>query len=102
LSKRHPGKDPIQESRAELALGELCGQLGYCDARYKQDAIFADPPPDADAFVDAVLLAEGRDPSLVLRQERRPMLDIVGKWAVYDELPAFEARSDRPRFPSDR
>lgn len=102
MSKRRPGNDPVQESRAALALRELCSQLGYCDAIFEQDAFFADPPPNADAFVDAVLLAEGRDPSLVLRQERRPMLDIVAKWAVYDELPAADARSSRPPFPSAR
>jgi hypothetical protein len=30
------------------------------------------------------------------------MLDIVAKWAVYDELPAADARSSRPPFPSAR
>ena len=102
MSNRHPDKNPREDSRALLALREICSRLGYCDALYEQDAIFANPPQDADAFVDAVLLAEGRDPSLVLRDERRPMLDIVTKWAVYDDLPGRDLRSNRPRFPSDR
>ena len=89
------------DSRAELALGELCSRLGYCDALYESSAIFEDPPPDADAFVDAVLRAEGREPDLVLREERRPMLDIVTKWAVYEEHPGDDQLANRPRFPVD-
>ena len=102
VSNRNPGKTPSQDSRALLALREICSRFGYCDALYEQDAIFADPPQDADAFVDAVLLAERRDPSLVLREERRPLLDIVTKWAVYVDFPGGDSQSSRPRFPSDR
>lgn len=99
VSRRRPGKSSIRESRAELALGELCSKLGYCDARYQQDAIFANPPQDAQAFVDAVLRAEGLDPILVPRQDRGPMLDIVNKWAVYDDRPDDDPLSKRPAFP---
>jgi hypothetical protein len=83
-SRRHPAKKPRRESRAELALSELCSKLGYCIPPDEQEAILANPPADEEAFVDAVLIAEGRDLNVVLRQERRPMLDIVTKWGVYD------------------
>jgi hypothetical protein len=84
VSRRHPAKNPRRESRAELALSELCSKLGYCIPPDEQEAILANPPADEEAFVDAVLIAEGRDLNVVLRQERRPMLDIVTKWGVYD------------------
>jgi hypothetical protein len=93
-------KQPLRESRAELALAELCSKLGYCIPRDERDAILRDPPPDADAFVEAVLVAEGRPLDAVLKQERRPMLDIVIKWAVYGSGKS-EGLSDRPPFPSD-
>jgi hypothetical protein len=87
--------------RAELALSRLCSELGYCLPPDEQEAILRNPPEDAEAFVGAVLIAEGRDPRLVLKQDRRPMLDIVNRWAVYGgELP--ESVRDRPSFPSDR
>jgi hypothetical protein len=70
-------------SRAELALSELCSKLGYCIPPDDQEAILTNPPPDADAFIDAVLVAEGFDPRLSLKQDRRPMLDVVNTWAVY-------------------
>jgi hypothetical protein len=100
LSKRRPGRNPSTDSRALLALREICTRLGYCDALYEQEAIFADPPEDADAFVDAVLRAEGQDPSLTLREQRGQILEIVTKWAVYHDRPGSDPLSNRPRFPS--
>ncbi len=86
-----------------LALREICSRLGYCDALSEQDAIFASPPADADAFVDAVLLAEGMEPSLVPISTRRgALLDIVNKWALYDDQPESPGLSERPRFPLAR
>jgi hypothetical protein len=100
VSRRRPTKHPLRESRAELALTELCSKLGYCIPPDEREAILRDPPSDADAFVDAVLVAEGRPLDAVLKQERRPMLDIVTKWAVYGTGKS-EGLSDRPPFPSD-
>jgi hypothetical protein len=65
-----------------------------------EDAILANPPSDADAFVDAVLLAEGRNPDLILREDRRPLLEIVTDW-LYDDGRGRGSMSDLPRFPSD-
>jgi hypothetical protein len=100
VSSRHSHQGPSSESRAELALAELCSKLGYCIPPDDRDAILADPPPDAEAFVDAVLIAEGRDLDIVLKAERRPMLDVVTQWAVYGE-PETSSASDRPPFPSN-
>jgi hypothetical protein len=82
----NPGGMSEQESRAELALSELCSKLGYCDCLYPpaKEAILANPPPDAETFVDAVLIAEGRDPNLVPKEDKRPMLEIVKRCGVYD------------------
>src|SRR4051794_25293000 len=101
MSKRHHGTKPTRASRAEGALGELCTKLGYCLPPDAQEAILSNPPSDVGAFVDAVLIAEGRDPNLMTKQERRPMIDIVTNWAVYDERPESDSLSNRPRFPSD-
>lgn len=90
-----------RESRADLALTELCSTLGYCIPPDERDAILRTPPPDAEAFVDAVLVAEGRDLNIVLKQERGPMLDIVNRWAVYDGHGPDSVRN-LPGFPSDR
>ena len=84
VSRRHPGRGQPPESRLDLTLTELCSELGYCIPPDEREAILADPPPDAEALVDAVLIAEGRDPNVVLKEERRPMLDIVARWAVYE------------------
>jgi hypothetical protein len=87
-------------SRAELALGELCSRLGYCIPPDDQEAILDNPPPNAEAFIDAVLVAEGRPLEYVLKDERRPMLDIVTQWGVYDSSERH-GYLDRPRFPSE-
>ena len=100
MSRRRPDRHPYEESRAELALDVLCSKLGYCIPPNEREGILNNPPPDADAFVDAVLVAEGfGDLSTVLKQQRRPMLEIVSKWAVYDADP--DGRRGREPFPSD-
>jgi hypothetical protein len=86
-------------SRAETALSELCTRLGYCIPPAAQDAILANPPLDTEAFVDAVLVAEGMDPNLVLEETRRPLRLIIDDW-LYDSK-GRGSTSDLPRFPSD-
>jgi hypothetical protein len=73
--------------------------LGYCLSPDDQDAILANPPADPEAFVDAVLVAEGRNPDLIVKDDKTPLLAIVTKWAVYDDS-RHGAHQDRPRFPS--
>ena len=59
--------------------------MGYCLDQDGRKAILSTPPADAEAFVDAVIIAEGRHLLAVDKEERRPMLDIVTKWAVYQD-----------------
>jgi hypothetical protein len=46
-------------------LDDLCVGLGYCLPPDDKQRIIADPPPTIDAFTDAVIEAEGRDPVLI-------------------------------------
>lgn len=88
------------------SLSELCSKLGYCLPGDQQEAILANPPANAEAFVEAVLIGKGRDPEqvelLVSKEQRRPMLDIVARWAVYGGDYERGSVADRPRFPSER
>jgi hypothetical protein len=52
------------ESELPWLLDELCIELGYCLPPAAYEALMNDPPRDVDAFTDAVLAAEGLDPSL--------------------------------------
>jgi len=97
VSKRRPGRHPPEQSRAELALGELCTRLGYCLPLDEGEAILANPPPDAESFVEAVLTAEFRDAPHIVESHKSEMLAVVAKWAVY-ELPKG-AVAERPAFP---
>lgn len=87
------------KSRAELALGELCTRLGYCLTPGDGEAILANPPPDAESFVDAVLEAEFRDAPNIVQSHRSEMLAVVAKWAVYELPPG--AVAERPAFPQE-
>jgi hypothetical protein len=60
-------------------LGELCTRLGYCLPPDEQGRLIADPPRDVDRFTDAVLRAEGRDPSLVDKHERSSVRALVAR-----------------------
>jgi len=98
VSRSHPGRNLRRASRAECALGELCTKLGYCLPPDENASILGSPPTDADAFVDAVLVAEGRDPDSMTKEEKRPLLEIVHKWDVYDSADQGP-HADRPPFP---
>jgi len=72
------GSKPV--TRVEALLEELCLRYGYCLPREKRDAILAELPVDAQAFVEAVLVAEGRDPSLVDEPHRKALAEVVEQW----------------------
>jgi hypothetical protein len=97
MSGRHPSGS-TRGSCAEAALSELCIKWGYCIPPVAAQAILADPPADADAFLDAVIVAEGLDPTLMSKTERRPMLEVVNDW-LYDERGRGSV-SDLPLFPT--
>ena len=52
------------ESELPWLLRELCTELGFCLPPAEYEALMNAPPRDVDAFTDAVLNAEGLDPSL--------------------------------------
>ena len=43
-------------------LFDLCVKYGFCLPPADSERLMNDPPPDADAFTDAVFIAEGMDP----------------------------------------
>jgi hypothetical protein len=52
------------ESELPWLLDELCIELGFCLPAAEYETLMNSPPRDVDAFTDAVLAAEGLDPSL--------------------------------------
>jgi hypothetical protein len=85
MSRRRPTPNPHRPSGPELALEELCVKFGYCLPPAEQQAILDNLPADADAFIDAVVTAEGLDPNLMTKQERGPMVEIVTRRLVYND-----------------
>ncbi|MDE0855968.1 MAG: hypothetical protein OSA97_16260 [Nevskia sp.] len=65
------------ESDVQWLLDELCLRLGYCLQPAQQAMLRNNPPLSANAFVDAVLVAEGLQPELVGKERRRQIMNIV-------------------------
>ena len=97
MGKRHPSNRQ-RGSCAEAALSELCIDLGYCISPAAQEAILEEPPHDAEAFVNAVVVAEGLNPELMEKATRRELVAIVTDW-VYDNGHGRGTLSGLPRFP---
>ena len=72
------------ESRAEALLDELCVRYGYCLSANKQQALLAHVPEDADAFVAAVLDAEGLDPTCLDKGAYQELMGVVRHWLFDD------------------
>jgi hypothetical protein len=85
-------------SRLEAALQELCEKHGYCLSGEKTEALLTDVPEHADTFVDAVLIAEGRNPTLIDKGEWYELREIVRDW-LFDDGKGRGAKSGLPRFP---
>jgi hypothetical protein len=68
----------------EALLDDLCRTYGYCLPPDEQEALLANPPQDVDAFVDAVLVAEGEDPALYDKRMRLELSDVIRDW-LFDE-----------------
>jgi hypothetical protein len=86
-------------TRLEALLDELCATYGYCLPSDQEAAILADPPQDLDldAFVDAVLLADGDDPGLTDKRIRAELSDVVRDW-LFDDDRGKGTKSGLPRF----
>ena len=65
---------PSQRDLA-LLLDDLCASLGICLAPERRAALLAAAPPNAAAFVEAVVRAEGLDVQ-ALRESLRRQIDI--------------------------
>jgi hypothetical protein len=86
-------------SCVEAALTELCAEYGYCLPDEAWEALLHNVPPSADAFVDAVLVAEGRDPVLVDALERDQLREVVRDW-LFDDGDGRGTKSGLPRTPA--
>jgi hypothetical protein len=85
-------------SRAEALLYELCLTYGYCLPPDDEAALLADIPEDADAFVDAVLKAEGLDAMLLDRGQRHELREVIRDW-LFDDGRGRGTKSGLPRLP---
>lgn len=57
----------LNSKETELLLERLCTKLGFCLARRERMRLQESPPENAEAFTDAVFLAEGMDPKIADR-----------------------------------
>ena len=87
------------DSCVEALLIDLCVGRGYCLPPNKQDELLANVPEDADAFVDAVLVAEGLDPTYFDKHEREEITAMVRDW-LFDDGKGRGTKSGLPRAPS--
>jgi len=74
----------IRNPRVRAALDALCVEHGCCIPPDQAAAIEANPPAELDAFVDAVLIAEGREPWLLDKRMRRELCDVVTRFVEFD------------------
>jgi len=82
-------------TRLEAALNELCVRYGYCLGTEEAVAIRAEPPVAPDAFVDAVLVAEGLNPSLCDKRTRSELGEVVRDW-LFDDGQGKGSKSGLP------
>jgi hypothetical protein len=90
------GRKPV--CRVEALLDDLCVRHGYCLSPDQQAALIEALPEDVDAFVDAVLRAEGMDPASADKQSRLSLSELVRDWFI-DEGQGTGTRSGLPLLP---
>jgi hypothetical protein len=71
-------------TRVEALLHELCVGYGYCLPPDEHARLVAKPPQDVDAFVDAVLVAEGESPNGLDKRARIALSEVVRDWLFDD------------------
>jgi hypothetical protein len=73
-----------------MLLDQLCVDLGYCLPPDERIRLIDDPPQTVDAFTDAVIAAEGRDPVLIDKASRQEVRRVVAKAPGKPMLPRPE------------
>lgn len=66
-------------SQVEWLLEDLCVRFGYCIPAEARARLSEHPPDTAEAFVHAVVVAEGQDPGSVDKRLLAEMKDCVRK-----------------------
>ena len=88
----------MPDSCFDACLYDLCVEQGECLDREQADAILANLPADADAFVEAIRGV----PRVSADQERWSALrEIVVDW-LFDEGKGRATKSGLPRLPPER
>ena len=82
-------------TRVEGLLDELCVAHGCCLPPDERAALIDNPPETSDAFVDAVLRAEGLAPTSLDKHARVALSDVVRDW-LFDEGRGKGTRSGLP------
>ena len=71
-------------TRVDALLSDLCLRKGICLPPDEHDRLVASPPTDPDAFVAAILIADGEDPVLASKQVKQWVSEAVRDW-IFDE-----------------
>jgi len=69
----------LSESEARSLLDNLCVRLGFCLPPEASALIVANPPQSVSAFANAVITAEGLDPTIYDRHIYRQVKAMVAK-----------------------
>ena len=89
----------LPTSRVEALLIDLCVVYGYCLPSEAQEELLANPPDNPETFVDAVVVAEGLDPTALDKRSRDQLADLVRDW-LFDNGEGRGTKSGLPRLPA--
>lgn len=70
----------MERRRTAFLLEELCVDLGFCLPPDAQARLIDEPPDGIDEFTDAVIQAEGLDPSVIPRPLRSAVRERVARY----------------------
>ena len=71
----------MKNTKVDQLLEHLCTELGFCLAPGERERLSSSPPDSVRAFTDAVLLADGLDPTTVDKEFWRRVHDRVTQYA---------------------
>lgn len=85
-------------TRVDALLSDLCVRHGVCLSPDDFDALVRDPPGELDAFVDAILIADGQDPVMADKELRRVLTAALRDW-IFDDGHGKGSASGLPLLP---